>query len=214
MKKNKLKVIAYSDFICPFCYIGFHRIEKLKEQYDLDVEWRPFELHPEIPKNGIVSKNLSFPRGYLEMVMANVKRLADEDGLTFKLSDKVPNSQLALFISEFAKKKGKFDEFHKLVFENYWKEGKDIGDLSLLLELAESIGLNRTEIQDYINSDEPINKLKETTLELRRRGMLQVGVPTFFIGDRVVIGAQPYEVFQDAIERSLEEDAIASTKVD
>ena len=214
MENKKLKVIVYLDFICPFCYIGFHRIEKLKEQYDLDVEWRPFELHPEIPKNGIVTKSLSFPRGYLEMAMANVKRLADEDGLTFKLSDKVPNSQLALFMSEFAKKNGKFDEFHKLVFENYWKEGKDIGDLSLLLDLAESIGLNRTEILVYIKSDEPINKLKEATLELRRCGMLRIGVPTFFIGDRVVVGAQPYEVFQEAIERSLEEDAIASTKVD
>ena len=212
MKNNKLKVIVYSDYICPFCYIGFHRIEKLKEQYDLDVEWRSFELHPEIPESGIVKENLHFPRGYLEMVMANVKQLADEDGLTFKLSDKLPNSQLALFISEFAKKNGKFDKFHKLVFDYYWKEGKDIGDLSLLLDLAESIGLNRAEILNYIKSDEPINKLKEASLELGRCGIN--GVPTFFIGDRVVIGAQPYEVFQDAIERNLEEDAIASTKVD
>jgi len=122
MKHKKLNVIVYSDYICPFCYIGFHRIERLKEQYDLDVEWRPFELHPEIPKDGIVTEKLSFPKGYLEMVMANVKRLADQDGIHFKLSDKVPNSQLALLISEFAKKKGKFDEFHKLVFDDYWKE--------------------------------------------------------------------------------------------
>ena len=212
MKNNKLKVIVYSDYICPFCYIGFHRIEKLKEQYDLDVEWRPFELHPEIPKDGIVAEKLPFPRDYLEMVMANVKRLADQDGITFKLSDKLPNSQLALFISEFAKKKGKFDEFHKLVFDKYWKEGKDIGDLSLLLDLAESIGLNKPEILNYIKSDEPVNKLKEASFELGRCGIN--GVPTFFIGDRVVIGAQPYEVFQSTIEKVFEEDIKTSVRTD
>ncbi|MFX0083560.1 MAG: DsbA family protein [Candidatus Hodarchaeota archaeon] len=203
MKQEMLKVIVYSDYICPFCYIGFHRIEKLKEQYSLDVEWRPYELHPEIPKDGIVAENLPFPRGYLEMVMANVKRLADQDGITFKLSDKLPNSQLALFVSEFSKKKGKFDEFHKLVFESYWKEGKDIGDLSLLLNLAESIGLNKPEILNYIKTEEPLKKLKEASFELESCGIN--GVPTFFIGNRVVIGAQPYEVFQDAIEKVLED---------
>lgn len=212
MKQKMLKVIVYSDYICPFCYIGFHRIEKLKEQYDLDVEWRPFELHPEIPKDGIVTEKLPFPRGYLEMVMANVKRLADQDGIIFKLSERLPNSQLALFISEFAKKKGKFDEFHKLVFDNYWKEGKDIGNLSLLLDLAESIGLNKPEILNYIKSDEPVNKLKEASFELGRCGIN--GVPTFFIGNGVVIGAQPYEVFQNAIEKVLEDDIKTSVRAD
>ncbi len=201
MKQEELKVIVYSDYICPFCYIGFYRIEKLKEQYDLDVEWRPFELHPEIPKEGLTTRELSFPRGYLEMVMENVKRLAAEDGLTFKLSGKLPNSQLALFISEFAKKKGKFDKFHKLVFDKYWKEGRDIGDLTLLLELAASIELNRNEILNYIKSDEPIKKLNEASFELGSYGIN--GVPTFFIGNRVIIGAQPYDVFQDAVEREI-----------
>ena len=205
MNQKMLKVVVYSDYICPFCYIGFHRIEKLKEKYELEVEWKPFELHPEIPKGGIVTEKLSFPTGYLEMVMANVQRLADEDGITFKLSKMLPNSQMALYISEFAKKNGKFDEFHKLVFDNYWKEGRDIGDLSLLLDLAESVGLDKNEIMDYIESDDPPNKLKEASFELGRCGIN--GVPTFFIGDEVVIGAQPYNVFEEAIERTIQKEA-------
>lgn len=201
MSNKKLKVIVYSDYICPFCYIGFHRIEKLKEKYPLEIEWEPFELHPEIPKEGMDTEKLSFPKGYLEIVRANVKRLAEEDGIPFKFSEKLPNSQLALFISEFAKKKGKFDEFHKLVFDNYWKEGKDIGDPVFLLELAESIGLKKEEITSYLESDEPVKKLRETSFELRRYGIN--GVPTFFIGDEIVFGAQPYYVFEDTIERVL-----------
>ena len=198
MDQKKLKVIVYSDYICPFCYIGFHRIQKLKEKYDLDVDWEPFELHPETPKTGFKMEGLSFPKDYLEMVMANVKRLADEDGLNLKFTGTLPNSQLAMYISEFARVKGVFDEFHKLVFDSYWLEGKDIGDLSLLLDLAESVGLNKEEIKIYIKSDEPVNRLKKNMSELGRRGIN--GVPTFLIGDQFVIGAQPYEVFENVIK--------------
>ena len=47
MNQRQLKVIAYSDYICPFCYIGCNRIEILKQEYNLEVEWKPFENHPE-----------------------------------------------------------------------------------------------------------------------------------------------------------------------
>ena len=212
MRQKKVKVIIYSDYICPFCYIGFHRIGKLKEQFDLCVEWQPFEIHPKIPKDGVLLDKLLFPMEYLEMVMTNVKRLADEDGITLKFSDKLPNSRLALYISEFMRKKGKFDEFHELVFDKYWKEGEDIGDLSLLLELSESIGLNKNEILNFIKSDEPINMLRKTQLELRRYGIN--GVPTFIIGDRIIVGVQPYAVFKKVIKKVLKEDAKTSELAD
>jgi predicted DsbA family dithiol-disulfide isomerase len=201
MSQKKLKVIVYSDYICPFCYIGFHRIEKLKEKYDLDVEWEPFELHPETPKEGFKMEEITFPRDYLEMAMANVKRLADEDGLSLKYSSTLPNSRTALYISEYARKKGKFDEFHRLVFDAYWIEGKDIGDLSFLLDLAESVGMDKEEIKIYIQSDEPVNRMKKNMFELGRRGIN--GVPTFLIGNQFVIGAQPYEVFEQAIHNEM-----------
>ncbi|TFG28793.1 MAG: DsbA family oxidoreductase [Promethearchaeota archaeon] len=204
MGEKLLKIVVYSDYICPFCYIGFHRMEKLKEQFELDIEWQPFEIHPETPKEGFFVNNLPFPKGYLDMVFANVKRLADEDGLTVQFSGTLPNSRLALFTAEFARKNGKFDDFHKLVFESYWKEGKDIGNLSLLLDLAESIGLNRNEIQAYIKNDDPLKELQKSLIELRKYGIN--GVPTFIIGDRMVVGAQSYEVFRNVIQTVLEEN--------
>ena len=201
MKQNNLKIIVYSDYICPFCYVGFYRIKKLKEEFNFDVEWRSFELHPETPKSGVLIDSLPFAKEYLEMVMINVKRLADEVGIKFTFSGKLPNSRLALYFSEFARKEGKFNEFHELLFDTYWKDGKDIGDLPLLLDLAESIGLDKNKLQDYIESDEPQKVLKKTNLGL---GNVRItGVPTFIIGDRVVVGAQPYEVFQKVITEVL-----------
>lgn len=203
MSQTKLKVIAYSDYICPFCYIGYHRIEQLKKEYNLDIEWRPFEIHPETPKEGALTEDLPFPKGYLEMAFANVKRLADEDGLELKFSEKLPNSRLALYISEFARKKGKFEEFHKLVLEAYWLEGKDIGDKSLLLDIAGSIGLDKNEIETYLNTDEPFNAMQKSLSELRRHRIN--GVPTFIIGEKLIVGAQPYSIFKQAINEILNE---------
>ena len=203
MSQPKLKVIAYSDYICPFCYIGYHRIEQLKKEFNLDVEWRPFEIHPETPKGGALTGELPFPKEYLELAFANVKRLADEDGLTLKFSGKLPNSRLAIHISEFARKKGIFGAFHKLVLEAYWLEGKDIGDKYLLLDLAESIGLDKKEIELYLRTDEPFKAVQQYLKELRRYGIN--GVPTFVIEDRLIVGAQPYDVFKKVINKILDE---------
>lgn len=205
MSQAKLKIIAYSDYICPFCYIGYHRIEQLKKKYDLDVEWKPFEIHPETPKEGALTDELPFPEGYLEAAFANVKRLADEDGIPLKFSDKLPNSRLALSISEFARKKGKFEDFHKLVLNAYWLQGKDIGDKNLLLDIAESIGLDKKEIELYLNSDEPRQALQESFKEIRSHGIN--GVPAFIIDGKLIFGAQPYKVFEEVIKKALDENS-------
>jgi len=96
MSEKKLKVTVFSDYICPFCYIGFYRIEQLKENYDLEIEWRPFEIHPETPKEGAELNSLNFPKEYLDMMIANIKRLADDIGISLKFTEKLPNSRLAL----------------------------------------------------------------------------------------------------------------------
>lgn len=213
MSQKKLEVVVYSDYVCPFCYIGYHRIEKLKEQYDLDIEWKPFELHPETPKEGFPIEKLPFPREAFEIFLANVKKLADEDGLTIRSGGIMSNSRLALYISEYARKKGLFNQFHEIIMKKYWIEGKDIGNLSLLLELAESIGLNRDEILKFIETDEPAKILKVAMAELQN--YMINGVPTFIIGDsKIVIGAQPYEYFERVINQVLEEKAMASESAD
>ncbi len=203
MSQNKLKVVMYSDYICPFCYIGFFRIEKLKEQYNLEIEVRPYEIHPEIPKKGVSMDQLPFPREYFEMVVENIMRLAAEDGITMSFPEVLPNSQLALYISEFARKKGKFEGFHEIIFEKYWKEGKNIGELPLLLDVAKSIGLNKDELLAYLNTDESKKLLKKNMLELKEYGI--DGVPTFVIGKRIVVGAQSYQIYEIEIKKALQE---------
>ncbi|GAH12694.1 unnamed protein product, partial [marine sediment metagenome] len=126
---------------------------------------------------GMDLSNLPYPKEYLDMMKANIKKLADDIGISLKLSEKLPNSRLALYLSEFARKNGKFDDFHKLVFDSYWKDGKDIGDQALLLSLAAKVGLYKNDILEYVKSEEPKSELTKSLKDLRQYGIN--GVPTF-----------------------------------
>lgn len=201
MVENKLKIILYSDYICPFCYIGYLRIEKLKKELDAIVEWRPFEVHPETPKEGAFLQDLPFPKEYLNQVLINLERLAKEEGIKLSFPEKLPNSRLAIYISEFAKNKGKFEEFHKKIFEAYWKEGKDIGNLTLLFKIAVSIGLDQKETIQYLESETPRNQVNHYLRKIRKYGLN--GVPIFFIGNKIVVEAQPYEILKTVAKEAL-----------
>ncbi len=91
-----------------------------------------------------------------------------------------------------------FDAYHALVFEKYWIEDKDIGNLNVLLDFATSIGLDRDELHAYLKSDEPAKILHKHFAEARKLGI--TGVPTFIIGRTIISGAQPYAVFTKALE--------------
>ncbi|MCJ7650523.1 MAG: DsbA family protein, partial [Candidatus Lokiarchaeota archaeon] len=78
-----------------------------------------------------------------------------------------------------------------------------IGDKNLLLDLAESVGLNKNEIEIYLSTDEPFKVVQKSLKELRTYGIN--GVPTFLIEDRLIVGAQPYEVLKKVINKILDE---------
>ena len=53
-----LKIVMFSDYICPFCYVGFETIRRLKSEFDFQLEWRGFQIHPDWPAEGIPADKL------------------------------------------------------------------------------------------------------------------------------------------------------------
>jgi predicted DsbA family dithiol-disulfide isomerase len=195
----KKKVIVYSDYICPFCFIGKHRMERLKEELDVEIEWRGLEIHPETPTEGQTLEEMGLNPHYIEMVIENVNKLAAEIDLELKIPIKISNSKRALMLAEYAKENGKFCEYHHEVFKAYWQDQKDIGNIDALSDIMDQIGLDSNEAQEYLEEEKAKEKIKKLLLEARSLGI--DGVPTFVISTIIIEGAQPYEVIKKAVER-------------
>ena len=195
------KVIVYSDYICPFCFIGKERVDRLEEKFEIDVEWKGFEIHPETPPDGSDLASLGFNEATVAAISSQVRNLSEDADLKLNLPSRISNSRLALQIAEFAKEKGKFKEYHEAVFRAYWQEGKDIGHREQLFSLAVQADLDLEELESYLESGKATDKLSQHLQEVRDYGIS--GVPTFVIGNKIVVGAHPYEVLEKVLIEEL-----------
>ena len=200
----KPKVTVFSDYICPFCFIGKAGIDRLQQEFDIDVEWKGFEIHPETPKKGITLEDMGMDRGYLDILMKNVEKLAKDVDLELKSPLRLSNSKMALEIAEYAKNKGKFEDYHDEVFKSYWLEEKDIGDAKVLFKIVEKVGLDQADLKEYLKTGIAAKKIAEYLKEIKSYGIS--GVPTFFIGYDIFTGVQPYEVLKKAVEDALSDE--------
>ncbi|MCA9773856.1 MAG: DsbA family oxidoreductase [Myxococcales bacterium] len=189
-------VTVYSDTICPFCYIGKRRLDQLAEHHAFDVEWVPFELHPEIPPEGVPVEALGAVR--LARLRREIARIGEEVGLEFAHPKVLPNSQRSLELLEFARDEGvRGDVAHEAVFSAYFREGRDIGDPGVLVAIAEALGLDGRAAAEALET----RAYQSALTRGRERGMdaMVSAVPTFFFGTRIVWGAQPLAVFERAL---------------
>ncbi|TLS37575.1 hypothetical protein FCL54_10575 [Pseudalkalibacillus caeni] len=171
----------------------------MKKEFDIEDEWVSYEIHPETPESGVSLKE-KFPNADINAMYNQFNRAGAPYGIESTNVSILSNSQKALEASEYARDQGKFDQFHEEVFKSYFTEGKDIGDTNILLEIAERIGLNRTEMENALEKETYLPTLKEANEEGRRLGVS--GTPTFIInGKYKVVGAQPLENFKQALRQ-------------
>src|SRR5260370_28194132 len=83
---NTLEIIAYSDYVCPWCYIGHLRIERLRREFAVDVQWRPFELHPETPRSGAQLEGRLGSEARARADRASISALAADAGVRMSIS--------------------------------------------------------------------------------------------------------------------------------
>ncbi len=193
------KILIFSDYAWPFCYIGKGIVDELKKEFEIDDEWISYELHPEVPVEGGKVSDL-FPGMSVDNMFNNLSNMGKKFGVTFSGTDLISNTHSALLASEYAKEKGKFHEFHNRLFYVYFNEGKNIGDVELLKSIAEDIGLDKEEMIKRIEDDLYENKLAQA-----RNIALQYEVnstPTFIINDKyAIVGAQSIESFKKILSK-------------
>jgi predicted DsbA family dithiol-disulfide isomerase len=167
----------------------------LYKNYDIEVRWTAFPLHPETPEGGFTLEELFAGRLVdIEGIMARLKQVADQLGLPLGEQRKTYNSRLAQELAKWVESKGQGNAFHKAVFRAYFVDGKNIGKVDELVALARSIGLPEKEARSVLE----LRTFKEAVDSdwSRSRSFGITGVPTFVIGEQAIVGAQPYEVLQ------------------
>jgi predicted DsbA family dithiol-disulfide isomerase len=204
---NKPLVIEIaSDVVCPWCYIGKRRLEKalalLGDEVKPEIRWLPFQLNPEMPKGGIPRAEYRKAKfGSVERSRGLDARVAAEgtgEGIAFAFDkmERTPNTVAAHELIDLAQKQGRGGAVVDALFKAYFEEARDIGDASVLAEIARDAGVNGWPAQADAKT---VAELEE---DVRNLGIS--AVPTFILGRKVgVSGAHPPEALAQAIQEAL-----------
>ncbi len=205
----------WSDVMCPFCYIGKRKFETALSQFNqranIDVVWKSFQLAPDLKTNP--DKNIhQFLAEHKGMTLEQAKGMNDQMtqaakqvGLHYDFDKAIPaNSFNAHRFSHLAKQHGLQNDAEERLFKAYFIEGKNIDDISTLVQLGLEIGLDASETKTVLESDQYANDVYHDINEAQHVGVR--GVP-FFVLDRkyAISGAQNSETFLQAIDTSYTE---------
>ena len=207
--RPQIKIEVVSDVVCPWCYIGKRRmetaVEQLQDKYDFEITFSPFELHPDMPVQGVdqssyLSKKFGGAEQYAK-VTGHVTQVARGEGLAFDFTkQKVsPNTRDAHRVIWFAKKKGLQPAVKEVLMKAYFEQGVDLSKKDNLADVAASAGMDRGEVMDMLQSNEYLSEVVTSEQISQQRGV--TGVPFYIINDKYgVSGAQPSSAFADIFQ--------------
>jgi len=177
------------------------RIERLRKAHGLRVKWIHFPLHPDTPAEGRSLEDLFAGRGYdLEKRQAEMRARMQAEGLPYGKRTMTYNSRLAQELGAWADTLPGGEAIHDALFRAYFVEAKNIGDPEVLVEVAAAIGLPAEKAREVIEQRTHRAAVDADWEKSRRYGV--TGVPTFVIGNRGVVGAQPYEILEELVRQA------------
>ena len=177
------------------------RIEKLKAEHNVKVEWVHFPLHPDTPAEGRALADLFAGRNVDRKAMhAQMKARMDAEGLPYGERTMTYNSRLAQELGKWADTQPGGEAIHDALFRAYFVEARDISQPAVLLEIAEQVGLSVDGARDVLEK-RTFKEAVDRDWELSRRYGV-TGVPTFVAGRYGVVGAQPYEALEQLVREA------------
>jgi predicted DsbA family dithiol-disulfide isomerase len=206
--RDSIKLDVMSDPICPWCYIGKAHLDKaLAERPDhpFVIEWHPFQLNPDMPAGGMGR------RAYLEgkfggkeaavRAYAPVVEHAEKAGLNinFEAMQRTPNTLNAHRLIHWSGIEGRQTAAVSALFKAYFVDARDIGDVEVLADIADSIEMDAAVVAKLLQSDEDAQAIRDRDAHSREMGINSV--PTFIVGNQhAVPGAQPPALWLKVID--------------
>lgn len=207
-----MKIDIWSDFACPFCYIGKRNLESALKEFDsqdvVELVFHSYQLDPNAKKGGQINpvdelaKKYGTSRERAQEMIDRVVNMAKDVGLNYNYDKLISTNTLdAHRLSHYAKKENKDRELVEELFKAHFIEGLDIGDLEVLAELGARVELDREEIKSILKSEEYYS---EVDLDKYTASQYQIrSVPFFIFNNRYAVsGAQPFEAFLETLTKA------------
>ena len=213
-----MKIDIWSDYACPYCYIGERQLEKALESFsdkeNIDISYKSFELDPnasyEVTTNtkDRVAKKYGYTSEQAQQMIDNVTRYAKSVGLDYNYDTvRYTNTFDAHRIAKYAETKGKGLEMTENLFYAYFIENKEMSDHKALTDIAIELGLDKLEVEDVLKNNKFSEDVRRDEHEASILGIH--AVPFFLINEKYSLsGAQPPEAFERVIEKVLQEEKI------
>jgi len=178
------------------------RIEKLRTEHNVTIEWVHFPLHPETPAEGRALAELFAGRSpeQRQAMQAQMKARMEAEGLPYGERTHTYNSRLAQELGKWADTQPGGAAFHDAMFRAYFVDARNIGDPAVLLAIAGEVGLPVEAAREVLEK-RTFKAAVDADWSLSRQYGI-TGVPTFVIGRRGVVGAQPYEALEQLVKES------------
>ena len=189
---NNQKLEVFTDYVCPWCYLGDSRIKKIKNEFRVDIQLIHFPLHPETPTEGRTLIEL-FGSNQEDIDQKNerMKELMILENLPYKNRTHTYNSRLAQEIGAWAQSIDNETSIHDNFFEAYFVQGLNVGLESVILDVVSKSGLNPEEARKVIKNRLFMKNIDEDWNKSRSYGV--TGVPTYVYQKQSMVGAQPHE---------------------
>ena len=207
-----MRVDIYSDTVCPWCFLGKRRLElalAARPQYEVHITWRPFELNPEVPVEGVESSVFNAAKAVdLERAAetnAELQRLGEASGIGFRfdLINRVPNTRRSHLLIALAGRSGVQSAVKDRIMRAYFEEGCDIGDPDELVRLGAEAGLPEGVARNALF----LRAGQDGVVAAERHAQVLgiTGVPTFiFDGTYTISGAQEVPIFARVFDQVAE----------
>ncbi|NUL45573.1 DsbA family oxidoreductase [Cellulosimicrobium funkei] len=209
-----MKIEIFSDVACPWCFIGKRRFEAALESFEhrdqVEVEWKSFQLDPTLPEHDhrkeidYLAETKGIPREQVTQMLGHVTEQAAAEGLDYDFEALVvANSWKAHRVIQRAKADSleTAERLEEQLFRAHFEDGQDIGSEDVLVQLGTAAGLTADQVREALTEDRWETAVKQ---DLATAGALGVSGVPFFVLERKygISGAQPVEVFTQALEQS------------
>ena len=213
MKKVSIDIV--SDVVCPWCIVGYQHLQHavaMLDDVEVSVNFHPFELNPSMPEEGQnlrehVMQKYGVTEAQSQQTREQLTDIGDAVGFKFDYFDemKMVNTFNAHQALHLASLKGKKVALKLRLFAAFFSERKDVSDISVLIDEAVAVGLEKEDIQQALAQQTYADEVRMEEQLWMQRGIQRV--PTFVIGNQGVAGAQPPETLAAFIQEAILQEA-------